>query len=423
VRVIRNSLDPLLTVFDAPVPSSTRGRRDSTNVPAQSLALLNDSNVNRWAEAWSRRIMADASLKDDVARVRRMFGGAFGRPPSGPELNGSLAFVKAIASGGDAAEKELAAAEEEARAVQRRIDAMLGPAREKLEQKAKSLQTRAVVSKSAPEPFAEWDFKRGHEDLRGRLNLALQGDARIENGALVLDGGKSYAKSVALTKTLGEKTMEAWVMLGSLDQRGGGVMTLQDDHGEIFDSIVFAEKENACWVPGSNNFRRSRNLDAPREQDATSRIVHVAVVYAANGTVTAYRDGKPLGSPYQSEGPAKFESGKSEVLFGLRHGTSASGNRVLKGRIYRARLYDRALSAEEVALTSRIESSVITEGDVIASLSAGDRDKIAQLQAQSDEARKHLQQLREVERGTGPDFAWKSFAQSLFNLKEFIYLR
>ena len=34
-EVKRNSLDAFLSVFDAPVPSSTKGRRDITNVPAQ----------------------------------------------------------------------------------------------------------------------------------------------------------------------------------------------------------------------------------------------------------------------------------------------------------------------------------------------------------------------------------------------------
>ena len=160
-----------------------------------------------------------------------------------------------------------------------------------------------------------------------------------------------------------------------------------------------------------------------REKDAANRMVHVAVVYEANGTVTAYRDGKPLGQPYQSEGPAKFEAGKSEVLFGLRHGTSAGGNRVLQGRIYRARLYDRALSPDEVAATAG--SKVPSSPRVMSSRACPPmiRRRSRRLRAQGDEAQKHLQQLREVERGTGPDFAWKSLAQSLFNLKEFIYLR
>ena len=177
--------------------------------------------------------MADASLKDDAARVRRMFGEALGRSPSECRIDGSLSFVKTIAGGGDVAQKELAAAEARGAGVAAaRSTPFSAPARERLEQKAKARQGRPSPRRTLPEPFAEWDFKRGHEDLRGRLNLALQGDARIENGALVLDGGKSYAKSAALTKTLGEKTMEAWLMLSNLDQRGGGVMTLQDDQGE-----------------------------------------------------------------------------------------------------------------------------------------------------------------------------------------------
>lgn len=423
VRVNRNSLDPLLGIFDAPVPSSTRGRRDVTNVPAQSLALLNDPNVNRWAEAWARRVMADPSLKDDDARIRRMFAEALGRPPSKSELGGSLSFVKAVANGGDAAQEELVAAEERAQALQRGIEAVLGPARERLERLAKQVQADGPAPESMPEPFAEWDFERGYKDQRGRLDLTLEGGARIENGALVLNGGKSYAKSAVLTKTLGEKTMEVWLMLENLEQRGGGVMTLQDDRGEVFDSIVFAEKEKACWVPGSDHFRRSKNLGAPGEQDAAGRVVHVAIVYGADGTVTAYRDGRPLGNPYQSEGPATFESGRSEVLFGLRHGTSAGGNRVLSGRIYRARLYDRALSAGEVAGTWRLEGPVIIAGDVLASLPSAARDRVEQFRARSEEAQGRLQELREIGRGSGPDSAWKGLAQSLFNLKEFIYLR
>jgi hypothetical protein len=423
VRVIRNKLDPLLTVFDAPVPSSTRGRRDATNVPAQSLTLLNDASVSRWAETWGRNILADSSLKDDAARVRRMFAVALGRSPSDAELKGSLSFLNSIAGGGDAAQRELAAAEDRVREIHHDIEAIIRPAREMLERQAKVKQGPGIAARNLPEPYAEWDFKRGHEDLRGHLNLKLQGDARIENGALVLDGGNAFAKSAPLPKTLAEKTMEAWVMLGNLDQRGGGVMTLQDDRGVVFDSIVFAEKEAGCWVPGSNNFRRSRNLDAPADKEAASRMVHVAMVYEADGTVTAYRDGRMLGQPYRSEGPAKFEAGHSEVLFGLRHGTSPGGNRLLQGRIYRARLHDRALSAEQVAAGSQLESSFVTEGDVIASLSPERQEALVQLRAQREAAQKGLQGLREIDRGGGPGAVWKSFAQSLFNLKEFIYLR
>lgn len=423
VRVIRNALDPLLTTFDAPVPSSARGRRDATNVPAQSLALLNDRNVVRWAEAWSRRILADTALLDDRARLRRMFAEALGRPPRDSELSASLAFLGQAASAGEAARRELAEAGARVQSLQRDIDSILLPARQRLEDRAKARTTDAAAIRSAPEPFAEWDFKVGGEDLKGGHNLSLEGSARIEGGALVLDGGKSYAKSAPLKKTLHEKTLEAWVMLANLEQRGGGVMTVQDDHGVVFDSIVFAEKEPGCWVAGSNNFRRSKLLEAPREQEAAGRVVHVAVVYGADGTVTAYRDGKLHGRPYQSEGPAEFEAGKSEILFGLRHGTGPGGNRMLQGRVYRARLYDRALGAEEIASTSRLESSVITEAEVMGSLSAAGRERAEDLRAQLEAAQARRAQLGEQESASGPEAGWRSLAQSLFNLKEFIYLR
>ena len=54
-EVKRNSLDAFLSVFDAPVPSSTKGRRDITNVPAQSLTLMNDPDVVRAAREFGNQ--------------------------------------------------------------------------------------------------------------------------------------------------------------------------------------------------------------------------------------------------------------------------------------------------------------------------------------------------------------------------------
>src|SRR5262249_17746350 len=45
LEVRRNVTNPVLEAFDVPVISSTRGQRDLTNVPAQSLVLLNDPFV------------------------------------------------------------------------------------------------------------------------------------------------------------------------------------------------------------------------------------------------------------------------------------------------------------------------------------------------------------------------------------------
>jgi len=96
LEVQRNSLEPLLAVFDAPVPITTQGRRIATNVPAQSLMLMNDELVADLALSLSRRVLDDPTLKDDRARVDRLFQIALSRPARDVEITQALAFLQAI---------------------------------------------------------------------------------------------------------------------------------------------------------------------------------------------------------------------------------------------------------------------------------------------------------------------------------------
>jgi hypothetical protein len=97
VAIRRNSLDPFLEAFDAPKPFSTQGRRDVTNVPAQSLALLNDRLVIDQADRWAKALCADAALADPATRIRHMFRTAFARDPDAAELRDTLAHVRELA--------------------------------------------------------------------------------------------------------------------------------------------------------------------------------------------------------------------------------------------------------------------------------------------------------------------------------------
>jgi hypothetical protein len=45
----------LFEVFDVPVPSKTRGRRDVSTIPAQAVTLLNSPFVHFQAETWAER--------------------------------------------------------------------------------------------------------------------------------------------------------------------------------------------------------------------------------------------------------------------------------------------------------------------------------------------------------------------------------
>ncbi len=418
VKVIRNALDPFLTTFDLPVPFSARGKRDTTNVPAQSLTLLNDSKVIDWSRNWATYVVHDAKDRTDDLRVRQMFRQAYSREASDDEVKQSLAYLATLHQESSEQARELAKQEVKISVLNRQITAILDPARTKLQAERKL----PIAPTDLPEALAEWTFDKDLSDTKGRMNLELVGAARIENGALILDG-KSMAKSGSLPKKLTAKTLEAWVMLDNLTQRGGGVLTVQGKDGVLFDSIVFAEKTSAHWVAGSNFFDRSELFEGPAETEAATRPVHIAVVYQPDGTISGYRDGKPYGITYRKAPAAIFETETSQVLLGCRHG-SPTGNKGLAGRIFRARLYDHALTPEEIAKTARIESSTITEADILAALSEDQRTQLTRLQSQRELLTKSLESTRSTAAGTDPVLnAWASLAQSLINLKEFIYLR
>jgi hypothetical protein len=100
LNVRRNFLNPMFLAFDAPVPFSTMGRRNVSNVPAQALTLMNDSFVVLQARLWADRLLAGPDRTDRL-RVDTLFLTAFGRPPSDDEARRCLAFLEKDSSSAD----------------------------------------------------------------------------------------------------------------------------------------------------------------------------------------------------------------------------------------------------------------------------------------------------------------------------------
>ena len=95
----RNFLPTFLLAFDFPTPFSTVGRRNVTNVPAQSLALMNDPMIRELAAVWAARLLRERPAADDAARIAWLFESAFGRPPTPAESAAtaeSLAELRAL---------------------------------------------------------------------------------------------------------------------------------------------------------------------------------------------------------------------------------------------------------------------------------------------------------------------------------------
>ncbi|MBL9130105.1 MAG: LamG domain-containing protein, partial [Verrucomicrobiaceae bacterium] len=359
----------------------------------------------------------EAKNRPDDLCIRQMFREAFSREATDDEIKQSQAYLTSLQAESTEQAQKLTQQENQLAALNRQITAILEPARQKL------LQARPSVASvsSVPSPLAEWTFD-DLNDTHGKLPLKLTGNARLENGALVVDG-QSMAESGSLPKTLTAKTLEAWVQLDDLKQQGGGVITVQHKDGGLFDSLVFAEKTPAHWVAGSNFFERSELFEGPAETEAATRPVHVAVVYQADGTIRGYRDGKPYGRTYRKAPGAIFEPDQSQILLGCRH-AKPTGNHGLRGRIYRARLYDRVLTPDEISKTATIEANTIRESDILATLTEPQRQQLHALQSQRDAMNQSLEAARTAMSTDNPKVqAWTSLAQSLINLKEFIYLR
>jgi hypothetical protein len=96
LKVKRTGLNPFLQVFDAPKPFTTLGRRDVTNVPAQSLTMLNSPFVIAQAAGWAKSLVNDGKATPED-RVRQMFAVAFARQPSDHELTAAGAYLAALA--------------------------------------------------------------------------------------------------------------------------------------------------------------------------------------------------------------------------------------------------------------------------------------------------------------------------------------
>ncbi len=289
----------------------------------------------------------------------------------------------------DSIREQAASAEARLKTIDAGISGIETPVRERL------LQERANGNlPPAPQPLARWDFTTDLRDQMGALHGTARAGADVKEGRLVVDGKSGFATSVPIPVRLKAKTLEAWVQLATLQQAGGGVIGVQTTDGSRFDSIVFGEKEPNRWMAGSEGFVRYQSFQAPEETEAATRPVHIAIVYAEDGTITAYRDGQPYGQSYHSGGATTYEAGTAQLIFGMRHGTEAGGNRLLAGSIDTAQLYDRALTAAEVAASAG-RTDFVTVPEIVAALSAADRTQREQWLAERATLAETLRQLQE----------------------------
>ena len=260
---------------------------------------------------------------------------------------------------------------------------------------ADDFRRRLKADQSAgPAPSHWWTFEQDGRDLVGKLDAKLNGAAVIKDGRLILDGQDSFAETGPTATTLTAKTLEAWVALPTLDQRGGGVITVESIGGGVFDSLVFGERQKGKWMAGSNNSLRTQNVNGPAETSKPGELVHLAIVYQTDGKIELYRNGQPYGSGYapanEKAALHTFSQAKARLLFGRRH--TGGGNAFLQGELEEARLYGFALTAAQVTDSFKAGTVRGELGPV-----AAKSDKLDALHEQATKLRSRLATLKSAD--------------------------
>jgi hypothetical protein len=91
-RVLRNTHDPLLDVFDSPDTFASTAQRNVTTTPTQALLMLNSPFMQQQAQAFAARLLKDAPA-DDTARIDVAFRIAYGRPATSSQKDAARAFL------------------------------------------------------------------------------------------------------------------------------------------------------------------------------------------------------------------------------------------------------------------------------------------------------------------------------------------
>ena len=98
IAVRRNFLSPFMLTFDTPVPFSSMGRRNVSNVPAQALILLNDPLVIEQSRKWAERALQSIPSSDAEStrqRIEWMYLSGFARQPTEKEIQTAISFLNA----------------------------------------------------------------------------------------------------------------------------------------------------------------------------------------------------------------------------------------------------------------------------------------------------------------------------------------
>ena len=100
--VIRNDISEFLKVFDFADPDMVTGDRPTTNVPAQSLMLMNSPFVRNSAKSTAARVIE--ANEESADRITGLYNLVFSRSPSTQEVERAMNYINSFV--GDSSDKQ-----------------------------------------------------------------------------------------------------------------------------------------------------------------------------------------------------------------------------------------------------------------------------------------------------------------------------
>ena len=191
-----------------------------------------------------------------------------------------------------------------------------------------------------------WGFDGNADDQSGNGNNGTVNGATLTtdrfgnaDSAYSFDGVSNSIQVSNNANSITNKTFSAWVLLNSLSQSGGGLVSIEMNGSSIFDAIVYNEWNNG-WMFGSEN---STRFSTSNYSETDNQWVNITCSYAPND-YRMYRNGVLI---HQTTNHDVLPFVNGSFIFGKRH--SAGGeNAFLNGKIDDIAIYNRALTAAEI---------------------------------------------------------------------------
>ena len=214
-----------------------------------------------------------------------------------------------------------------------------------------SLLTPAVFAQDAQEEHLVgwWLFDSEKDEIGNWEDITLHG-AKIEDGQLIVETGK-WAHALDYTgPDITELTLATWVSLDDYAKTNGSALTLDKETADQFCAIVWAERVAKQWMPGSSHFRRTADFPDAVTEKETGEMVFLAITYKdvkKQYEITGYRNGESLGSFVKGD-LRTWPAGDAEAIWGKRHVNGLAGPGELNAHIEESRIYNVALTEDEI---------------------------------------------------------------------------